>query len=358
MRKLKQNGGFTLVELLVAMATGVLIFMAASTILLLGLRINNLTTGTIIRQNTTSTMMKLLDRLATEGKIVDVEGNEESWTIYSKREGDVETRGVIIYNSETGEICTGTATNNQVIWDNNNPFMQGIVDSKVTIDEKGLLTLEVETEDGEYRSSVYCRNMALPTEDEEDYLGSTEGPRRAFLDILYGQYRMKGGQVNPGVILDSQKRSTGQYYSEWYIVTSEGTSGQEKWNSGEWNKATPWCACYVSYCLDQLPDGMLTNTTPKYANVDDFIKYFDGNAWIKSKANGGTTDPTAGDIIFFDWLMGTNPSHVGVVLSVSGDKIYTIEGNSAGMIAVRQYSLSDKRIIGYGVLPWAPSENP
>lgn len=344
MRKLKQNGGFTLVELLVAMATGVLIFMAASTILLLGLRINNLTTGTIIRQNTTSTMMKLLDRLATEGKIVDVEGNEESWTIYSKREGDVETRGVIIYNSETGEICTGTATNNQVIWDNNNPFMQGIVDSKVTIDEKGLLTLEVETEDGEYRSSVYCRNMALPTEDEEDYLGSTEGPRRAFLDILYGQYRMKGGQVNPGVILDSQKRSTGQYYSEWYI-------GEGQWNNGDWDKDTPWCACYISYCLAQLPSDKLTQDAPRYANVDKFMESFDGAYWK-------TTDPTAGDIIFFDWLMGTNPSHVGVVLSVSGDKIYTIEGNSAGMIAVRQYSLSDKRIIGYGVLPWAPSGNP
>lgn len=345
MRKLKQNGGFTLVELVVAMATGVLIFMAASTILLLGLRINNLTTGTIIRQNTTSTMMKLLDRLATEGKIIEVESDGDSWEIYTEREGESDIRGVITFDSLTQEICTGTAENGEIIWDKNNPFMKGVYASHVVIADNGVLTVAVETEDGSYQSSIFCRTLALPGQEEDDHIDeNTEASRKAFLDVLYSQYRMKGGQPNPGVILDSQKRSTGQYYSEWYI-------GDGQWNNGDWDKDTPWCACYISYCLAQLPSDKLTQDAPRYANVDKFMESFDGAYWK-------TTDPTAGDIIFFDWLMGTNPSHVGVVLSVSGDKIYTIEGNSAGMIAVRQYSLSDKRIIGYGVLPWAPSGNP
>jgi hypothetical protein len=43
---------------------------------------------------------------------------------------------------------------------------------------------------------------------------------------------------------------------------------------------------------------------------------------------------------------------VGVVIKIDNSTVYTIEGNSAGIIALRSYSLSDDRIIGYGVLPW------
>ena len=345
MKQLKENGGFTLLELVIAMATGVLIFMAASTILLLGLRINNLTTGTIIRQNTTSTMMKLLDRLATEGKIDQVISDGDSWEIYLKREGETVTRGVINFKSETQEICTGTANGDDIIWDTNNPFMKGVYASNLVIDDKGVLTLAVETEDGSYSSSIFCRNLALPDRTEDDHIDQdTTAARKAFMDTLYSQYRMKGGQPNPGVILDSGI-STGQYYSEWYI-------GAGQWNTNGWNKDTPWCACYISWALTQNtvspyldePEGR----SHWYANVDEFMTYFRSGAGTWTESN-----PQPGDIVFFDWLMGSDPSHVGVVLSVSDDgNLYTIEGNSAGMIAVRQYSLSDKRIIGYGVLPW------
>lgn len=345
MKQLKRNDGFTLVELVVAMATGVLIFAAAATLLLLGLRINNLTTGTIIRQNTTSTMMKLLDRLSTEGRIIEVKSDGDSWEIYTKREGELETRGVINYKSETQEICTGTANGDQIIWDANNPFMKGVYASNLVIDDNGVLTLALETEDGSYQSSVFCRNLALPPNPEDDHIAeNTTLARKAFLDVLYTQYRMKGGQPNPGVILDSGI-STGEYYSEWYI-------GAGQWNSNGWNKDTPWCACYISWALTQASVRSYldqpTGRTHWYANVDEFITYF------REGAGGWAEKPEPGDIVFFDWLMGDDPSHVGVVLSVDteANKIYTIEGNSAGMIAVRQYALDDQRIIGYGVLPW------
>ena len=37
---------------------------------------------------------------------------------------------------------------------------------------------------------------------------------------------------------------------------------------------------------------------------------------------------------------------------MKGDYLYTIEGNSGGKVAVNRYPLSDKRIVGYGVLKW------
>ena len=63
--------------------------------------------------------------------------------------------------------------------------------------------------------------------------------------------------------------------------------------------------------------------------------------------------PIPGDYVFFDWDGGNNPDHVGAVLCVDENGyLYTIEGNSGGKVAVNRYSLSDPRIVGYGVLNW------
>ena len=65
-------------------------------------------------------------------------------------------------------------------------------------------------------------------------------------------------------------------------------------------------------------------------------------------------NPLPGDLIFFDWIVDANDDsdHVGVVLTVANDYIYTVEGNSGDMVAVRRYRVDDPRIMGYGVLDW------
>ena len=68
--------------------------------------------------------------------------------------------------------------------------------------------------------------------------------------------------------------------------------------------------------------------------------------------NDANNMPIPGDYVFFDWDGGNNPDHVGAVLCVEGNFLYTIEGNSGGRVAVQRYDLNDKRIVGYGVLNW------
>ena len=66
--------------------------------------------------------------------------------------------------------------------------------------------------------------------------------------------------------------------------------------------------------------------------------------------------PIPGDYVFFDWDGGTDPDHVGAVLCVEGDFLYTIEGNSGGRVALNCYPKNDPRIMGYGVLNWKTGE--
>ena len=83
------------------------------------------------------------------------------------------------------------------------------------------------------------------------------------------------------------------------------------------------------------------------------MKLFQGDQWRDSSAT-----PIPGDYVFFDWDGrndpdgGKDPDHVGAVLCVDGNQLYTIEGNSGGRVAVQRYDLNDKRIVGYGVLNW------
>jgi hypothetical protein len=56
-----------------------------------------------------------------------------------------------------------------------------------------------------------------------------------------------------------------------------------------------------------------------------------------------------GDLIFFRSAgVGRVSDHVGLVRYVKGGRVYTVEGNSSGQVALRDYALGDTYIVGYG----------
>ncbi len=123
---------------------------------------------------------------------------------------------------------------------------------------------------------------------------------------------------------------------------------------GEWygipNGA--WCAMFVSWCANKA--GISTGIVPKFASVGVGVDWFKNKGQWKAR---GSYTPKKGDIIFF----GTS-SHVGLVEKVSGNTVYTIEGNvhdgSGKNYGVRRlnYSLSNTYIQGYGVPKYSGTE--
>ena len=71
--------------------------------------------------------------------------------------------------------------------------------------------------------------------------------------------------------------------------------------------------------------------------------YKDAGAWA--------TSPEIGDQIFF--YSSGDINHTGIVVSVDGGSVHTVEGNVSDMVAERLYSLSDSKIAGYGRPNWA-----
>lgn len=327
---MKRNDGFTLVELLVVIVIGSLVTAAASTLLILGLRINAQSSRLAVQQNNVSMVLEVMGDIISEEavsvpsqtQILDAEGND----LVSFDGTTVKVRGTELLKAEA---------------------------FSVTSQENNLLHLTVKIDGKEYTTSIYCRLLGTTEPDpaegdatiltayaERNYqevltfaVESAENPRGVteFLSILASQYG------SYGQILGGAGEPTGQYFSQWYIGSYEDNPG--------WDEATPWCGCYLSWAMAQCA---YLAETPRFANVDTF--------WVDTvtAGNWSAKDPVPGDIVFFDWNPDEtyDPQHVGAVIAVCDGLVYTIEGNSGGRVAVGRYEAEDPCILGYGKLNW------
>ena len=110
---------------------------------------------------------------------------------------------------------------------------------------------------------------------------------------------------------------------------------------------TPWCAIFVSAVA------IKTKTTsiivrgsycPSVINV-----YKKSKIKNYSYGSGSNYVPKAGDVIFFDWNRNGVPDHTGLVATVSGKTIKTIEGNYHDAVGYRTFSVGYRYVQGYGL---------
>lgn len=334
----RNNSGFTMVELLVTVAVSSIVLAAAASLMLLGLRVHQTTQKEAGEQQTVRIVLSALEDLSASGKIYRVEPLSDGWQLQGKTADG--TPGAVLLRYNSGTLTSG-ASGDQVLLDN----LRG---ARVDLDGS-LVTFTFATAAHSYSTSVFCRTGiegdSVGKAEAEDILKKTptlpaaadltdteKAARFAFLQKLAGQYDSRG-EILP------ENTSPYKYFSEWYI-------GDYAKNPG-WNQYTPWCACFLSWGAEQLKTS-IDGDPPRFANVDTGMKGFQKSGkWRDSSAT-----PIPGDYVFFDWDGDSDPDHVGAVLCVDGTKLYTIEGNSGGKVAVNCYPKNDPRIMGYGVLNW------
>lgn len=335
----RNNSGFTMVELLVTVAVSSIVLAAAASLMLLGLRVHQTTQKEAGEQQTVRIVLSALEDLSASGKIYRVEPLSDGWQLQGKTADG--TPGAVLLRYNSGKLTSGTS-GDQVLLDN-------LCGARVDLDGS-LVTFTFATAAHSYSTSVFCRTgiegdsvgkaeaedilTKEPTLPESTKLSEKEKAARfAFLKTLAGQYGSRGE------IKSDDSTYTYKYFSEWYI-------GDYAKNPG-WNQYTPWCGCFLSWAADQQKTS-INGAPPKFADVDKGMADF--KAQDKWRDRGAT--PIPGDYVFFDWDGKSDPDHVGAVLCVEGNFLYTIEGNSGGRVAVQRYDLNDKRIVGYGVLNW------
>lgn len=329
----RNNSGFTMVELLVTVAVSSIVLAAAASLMLLGLRVHQTTQKEAGEQQTVRIVLSALEDLSASGRIYRVEPLSDGWQLQGKTADG--TPGAVLLRYNSGTLTSG-ASGDQVLLDN----LRG---ARVDLDGS-LVTFTFATAAHSYSTSVFCR-----TEIEGDSVGKEEAKEKldelkkpnltdaekkarfAFLQTLAGQYDSRG-EIKGG----------SGYFSEWYIGGYANNPG--------WNQYTPWCGCFLSWAADQ-QKASINGDPPSFADVDEGMKGFKDSRMWRERGDANNM-PIPGDYVFFDWDGKSDPDHVGAVLCVEGNFLYTIEGNSGGRVAVQRYPLSDSRIVGYGVLNW------
>lgn len=338
----RNNSGFTMVELLVTVAVSSIVLAAAASLMLLGLRVHQTTQKEAGEQQTVRIVLSALEDLSASGKIYRVEPLSDGWQLQGKTADGA--AGAVLLRYKSGKLTSGTS-GDQVLLDN----LRG---ARVDLDGS-LVTFTFATAAHRYSTSVFCRTgiegdsvgkaeaqekLEHPTLPESTTLSEKEKDARfAFLKTLAGQYDSKGEIIGGS-----------GYFSEWYIGNYADHPG--------WNQYTPWCACFLSWAADQ-KKASIDGDPPRFANVDTGMEGFQKSGKWRAP-NDEVNMPIPGDYVFFDWDGrndpdgGKDPDHVGAVLCVEGNFLYTIEGNSGGRVAVNCYPKNDPRIVGYGVLNW------
>ena len=337
---MKRNEGFTLIELVVTLVAAALVTFAAASLLLMGTRIQHASNDDMSEQQTVRIVLTLLEDMAGSGDIGKISHTYGGWKLHERGSAKV----LFEYVAEDQTVYQGDAANAA-------PLLTGLNNAGVTMDGK-LMTLSFDTDRGDrYKTQVYCRigidedgldqnvndlEDAVEQEMAQDGIPCAE-ERLKLLNNLLKEY---AEGKNTGRIQESIPGDPYAFYSAWYIGGYQGKDG--------WNPDTPWCACFVSWAAVK-SELLSRGDSLVFANVDNGMQAFQS---VGGWQDADEATPYPGDYIFFDWTGDRrDPSHVGVVLDVSETTILTIEGNSSGRVAIRQYNRNSEDIMGYGTLP-------
>ena len=156
------------------------------------------------------------------------------------------------------------------------------------------------------------------------------------------------GNVNPstdlsGVHFENGTRPGNEALVALAKLQVGNVGGQPYWSWYGFNSRVEWCACFVSWCLNQAG-----YSEPKFAGCAS-----QGVPWFQSHgqwANGNYKDLAPGDVIFFDWEGDGSADHVGIVIGTDGTRVYTVEGNSGNACHIRDYPINSNVIYGYGLM--------
>jgi len=143
--------------------------------------------------------------------------------------------------------------------------------------------------------------------------------------VTTGADLVKAAQSKIGTVekggADGKSGNIVPFWDWWKAKTGQNDQGQS------------WCACFVSWCFDQVHASLLiaAKAPAGFIYCPDGVNYF--------KKKNQLVDPKTaqpGDIIFFDWTGAGVADHVGIVTENHAVNSYlmTIEGNTSAEGAV------------------------
>lgn len=230
---------------------------------------------------------------------------------------------------QMNEISSSTSTQTETIIETSDDGNGNIVETEVTVT----------------RTYLYITVSHKTAEEMADQFSFHEDQREQMAELLADENNSLWSQVLYGI--------TGGDGEIVTVALSQvgNTGGAPYWSWYGFGSRVEWCACFVSWCANECGyiDG---GVIPKFAGCVNGVQWFkDRGQW-----QDGSFEPSAGQIIFFDWdnkgssgPQDGQSDHVGIVEKCENGIVYTIEGNSGDSCRQNQYPVGYYEILGYGI---------
>ena len=228
----------------------------------------------------------------------------------------------IRYRTETSTDADGNTTTEEV------PYEYYILNVKLTNTPISSLAPELLTPEQLEMFRVY-----LETSGNKPLIFGGGSPDGTPSEDLSGVDFVNGTRPGNTAVVDIAKAQVGN------------VGGYPYWSWYGFNSRVEWCACFVSWCYNQMG-----KSEPRFAACQS-----QGIPWFTSRGQWGDRgyeNIAPGDAIFFDWDLDGSADHVGIVIGTDGSRVYTVEGNSGDACKVKSYSLDYACIKGYGLMNW------
>ena len=228
----------------------------------------------------------------------------------------------IRYRTETSTDADGNTTTEEV------PYEYYILHVKLTNTPISSLAPELLTPEQLEMFRVY-----LETSGNKPLIFGGGSPDGTPSEDLSGVDFVNGTRPGNTAVVDIAKAQVGN------------VGGYPYWSWYGFNSRVEWCACFVSWCYNQMG-----KSEPRFAACQS-----QGIPWFTSRGQWGDRgyeNIAPGDAIFFDWDLDGSADHVGIVIGTDGSRVYTVEGNSGDACKVKSYSLDYACIKGYGLMNW------
>lgn len=217
----------------------------------------------------------------------------------------------------------------------------------VHTDECYEMTLICEKEEHTHELTCYS-NAEADVESEEDWVSSVAAKK------LTGNWRSD-------LIAVAESQLGYAESSENYIVAEDGETKSGYTRYGAWYGVPygDWCGMFVSFCLHYA--NIPVEAFPQEASCPRWVELLQGEDYGLFTAAADGYEPQAGDLVFFDYDGDGSSDHMGIVAERVEDgqgelaEIKTIEGNAGDEVQYVTYSMDDKTIMGYGMLPENPA---
>ncbi len=130
-----------------------------------------------------------------------------------------------------------------------------------------------------------------------------------------------------------------------YVETSGNHTKYNYWYYNGNDTSAAWCAIFISWCADQA--GIPTSIIAKNARASGYTtSNMNSNPFRVPAVSFSNRIPAVGDIAFIDNSGDNNSDHVGIVIGVDGNYIYTAEGNYSNKVANNKYARSNGKLNG------------